>query len=225
MSSNVSAVRSVPGRSFNTTRCRHPSCNEMETLGYVLGFCREMELLCNNRHHKARIGIAESSSIMCGRTQSKELVLDPTIRFERDALQAQHVDEKKKYIYESCIPYLSEKYNIPTSQWSVSGLLFAGVQNADNALECICLVFYAKTQECARAILGHSSFAGRHLQSDAAILQVNQPPLPPTIEDPRVRITEVIALVDGPMLQRVWQEIDYRLDVCRVTQGAHIEHM
>ncbi|KAJ4434374.1 hypothetical protein ANN_22934 [Periplaneta americana] len=55
--------------------------------------------------------------------------------------------------------------------------------------------------------------------------QVYQPPLPPTIEYLRVRITEPIALVNGPMLQRVWQEIDYRLDVCRVTQGAHIEHM
>jgi hypothetical protein len=25
------------------------------------------------------------------------------------------------------------------------------------------------------------------------------------------------------MLQRVWEEIDYRLDVCRVTRGALIE--
>ncbi|KAJ4449182.1 hypothetical protein ANN_00578 [Periplaneta americana] len=55
--------------------------------------------------------------------------------------------------------------------------------------------------------------------------QVYQPPLPPTIEDLRVLITEAIALVDGRMLQCVWQEIDYRLDVCRVTQGTHIEYM
>ncbi|KAJ4438372.1 hypothetical protein ANN_14314 [Periplaneta americana] len=113
----LSAVRSVPGRSFNTTRCRHPSCNETETLGHVLGFCRKTELLRNNPHHKARTGIADVLKRR-GWTQSKGLVLDPTIRFERDALQAQHVDEEKKSIYESCIPYLSEKYNIPTSQWS-----------------------------------------------------------------------------------------------------------
>jgi hypothetical protein len=25
------------------------------------------------------------------------------------------------------------------------------------------------------------------------------------------------------MLHRVWDESDYRVDVCRVTQGAHIE--
>jgi hypothetical protein len=23
----------------------------------------------------------------------------------------------------------------------------------------------------------------------------------------------------------VWQEIEYRIDVCRVTRGAHIEHL
>ena len=30
--------------------------------------------------------------------------------------------------------------------------------------------------------------------------------------------------IDNAMLGRVWQELDYRLDVCRVTNGAHIEH-
>ena len=24
---------------------------------------------------------------------------------------------------------------------------------------------------------------------------------------------------------KVWEELDYRLDVCRVTNGAHIEHL
>jgi len=26
------------------------------------------------------------------------------------------------------------------------------------------------------------------------------------------------------MLTRVWQELQYRIDVCRVTRGAHIEY-
>jgi hypothetical protein len=30
--------------------------------------------------------------------------------------------------------------------------------------------------------------------------------------------------IDAPMLTRVWQELEYRIDVCRVTRGAHIEH-
>ena len=32
-----------------------------------------------------------------------------------------------------------------------------------------------------------------------------------------------IANIDEAMLQRTWQEIDYRLDVLRATNGAHIE--
>jgi hypothetical protein len=31
--------------------------------------------------------------------------------------------------------------------------------------------------------------------------------------------------VDPPMLMRVWQEIEYRIDVCRVTRGAHIDQV
>ena len=27
------------------------------------------------------------------------------------------------------------------------------------------------------------------------------------------------------MLTRVWQELQYSIDVCRVTHGAHIEHL
>jgi hypothetical protein len=27
------------------------------------------------------------------------------------------------------------------------------------------------------------------------------------------------------MLQRVWQELDYRIDVCLITKGGYIEHL
>jgi len=27
------------------------------------------------------------------------------------------------------------------------------------------------------------------------------------------------------MQQTVWNELDYRVDVCRITNGAHIEHL
>jgi hypothetical protein len=30
--------------------------------------------------------------------------------------------------------------------------------------------------------------------------------------------------IDAPILTRVWQEIEYRTDMCRVIRGAHIEH-
>jgi hypothetical protein len=35
----------------------------------------------------------------------------------------------------------------------------------------------------------------------------------------------VVKNIDGPMLTRVWQELAYRIDVCLVTRGAHIDHL
>ncbi len=51
------------------------------------------------------------------------------------------------------------------------------------------------------------------------------PPLPTSLEELKQRITEALENVTQDMLQRVWQELDHRLDVCRVTGGAHIEHL
>ena len=38
-------------------------------------------------------------------------------------------------------------------------------------------------------------------------------------------ITLVIYQERVNMLTRVWQQLEYRIDVCRVTRGAHIEHL
>ena len=38
------------------------------------------------------------------------------------------------------------------------------------------------------------------------------------------RIRAAVQTIDGNMLKRFWQELDYRIDICRVTKGAHIEH-
>jgi hypothetical protein len=43
------------------------------------------------------------------------------------------------------------------------------------------------------------------------------------IDDLKRRITEAVAAVTCDMLQRVWEKLDYRFDICRVTRGAHIE--
>jgi hypothetical protein len=37
------------------------------------------------------------------------------------------------------------------------------------------------------------------------------------------RIATAIATVTPEIIQRTWHEIEYRLDVCRATNGAHIE--
>jgi hypothetical protein len=51
------------------------------------------------------------------------------------------------------------------------------------------------------------------------------PPFPVTLDDLKQRVTTATAGVDEDMLTRVLQEFDYRVDICRVTKGAHIEHL
>jgi hypothetical protein len=41
----------------------------------------------------------------------------------------------------------------------------------------------------------------------------------------QARIIAAVKNIDAPMLTRVWQEFEHRIDTCRVTRGAHIEHL
>ena len=43
--------------------------------------------------------------------------------------------------------------------------------------------------------------------------------------DLNLRIIAAVKNIDAPMLTRVWQVLEYRIDVCRATRGAHIEHL
>ncbi|GFT10734.1 hypothetical protein TNCV_1944131 [Trichonephila clavipes] len=51
------------------------------------------------------------------------------------------------------------------------------------------------------------------------------PPLPADIPDLRHRSEEDVARNCSDTLNKVWGELAYRLDVCRVTNGAHIKHL
>ncbi|KAJ4431574.1 hypothetical protein ANN_20173 [Periplaneta americana] len=51
------------------------------------------------------------------------------------------------------------------------------------------------------------------------------PPLPENLPELRARIINSIAAIDMDTLGRVWDELDYWLDVCRVTREVHIEHL
>jgi len=52
---------------------------------------------------------------------------------------------------------------------------------------------------------------------------VYAPPLPMSLKELRNRITHALQTITADMIHRVWDEFDYRVDVRRVTQGAHIE--
>jgi hypothetical protein len=45
------------------------------------------------------------------------------------------------------------------------------------------------------------------------------------LADLKARIIAAVKNIDAPILTNVWQELDYRIDVYRVTRGARIEHL
>ena len=51
------------------------------------------------------------------------------------------------------------------------------------------------------------------------------PTLPRDLDGQRARIIATVKNIDAPMLTRVWQELAYRIDVCRAARGAHIEKL
>ena len=51
------------------------------------------------------------------------------------------------------------------------------------------------------------------------------PPLPVSLNELKQSIRTAVASVDEDMLRSVWTELDYRIDICRVTKGSHIEHL
>ncbi|KAG5862564.1 hypothetical protein JTB14_030433 [Gonioctena quinquepunctata] len=131
MSTDVAPVRAIPGRSINGRHCRSPDCNEIETSAHVRGYCRKGSSLRNARHHRVRTLIADElrkkkvhEEISCvaidGSTRRVDIIgqnrenktgyiLDPTIRYEISDTP-EEVDMEKKTIYESTIPYFTDKY-------------------------------------------------------------------------------------------------------------------
>jgi hypothetical protein len=51
------------------------------------------------------------------------------------------------------------------------------------------------------------------------------PPMPVDLQELRGRIVNTIALVDVTFLDKLWDKLEYRLDVCRITRGSLIEHL
>ena len=51
------------------------------------------------------------------------------------------------------------------------------------------------------------------------------PPLPANVKELKQRIAIALDTVTQDMLHRVWEELDYQLDMCRIIDGAHIEHL
>jgi len=54
-------------------------------------------------------------------------------------------------------------------------------------------------------------------------LEVYVPLLPASIPELNIRVRTAIETITADMLQTVWNELVYRVDVFRITKDAHIE--
>ena len=79
---------------------------------------------------------------------------------------------------------------------------------------------------------GEKSFCVLEYHTSKSVVTVQRAFLPKYAKDPptwpRWPKPPIIAAVNNiyaPMLTRVRQELEYRIDVCRVTRGTHIEHL
>ena len=55
--------------------------------------------------------------------------------------------------------------------------------------------------------------------------KVYVPPLPTNLEELKIRIKDAVNAVTPDLISNVWEEFDYRIDVCRAAGGGHIEHL
>ena len=51
------------------------------------------------------------------------------------------------------------------------------------------------------------------------------PSLPVSLNELKQCITTAVASVDEDTLRSVWTELDYRIDICRVTKGSHTQNI
>jgi hypothetical protein len=51
------------------------------------------------------------------------------------------------------------------------------------------------------------------------------PLMPVDLQEIRDRTVNTIALVDANFLDKLWDKLEYRLDVCHITRDSNIEHL
>jgi len=49
--------------------------------------------------------------------------------------------------------------------------------------------------------------------------------MPPDLQKLHGRTVNAIALVGVFFLNKLWNELEYHLDVCHITRGSHTEHL
>jgi len=93
-----------------------------------------------------------------------------------------------------------------TSQITTKWTLYTGCVDAHSEHQCLIYYTYRSYSDALRYVCVN-------VPSDHTVFRMSH------------RITVAVETITPDLLIRVWQELDYRLDMCRVTKGAHIKHM
>ncbi|KAJ4430144.1 hypothetical protein ANN_22354 [Periplaneta americana] len=113
MNANSAAVRGVPGRSLDGSRCRH-GCPETETLAHVQV---EEEVFCLATNGSSR----RIDIIAYSQTTKKGYIIDPTVRIETGSSQPEDVNQENINIHLPTVDYFKAKYQLEDIE--VTGLL------------------------------------------------------------------------------------------------------
>ena len=77
----------------------------------------------------------------------------------------------------------------------------------------------------SRFVCWNIAGVGLWLLCNVHFVRSTQRTRPRDLADLEARIIVAVKTIDVLMLTDVWQELEYRIDVCRVTRGAHIEYL
>ena len=86
-------------------------------------------------------------------------------------------------------------------------------------------VYYKRNRHFQRYVVSKPLGQWTHNLRSSVEDRVFVPPLPASLNELKQRITTAVASAEEDMLRSVWTELDYRIDICRVTKGSHIEHL
>lgn len=160
LNTNYANVRGLPWSTTDNNLCR--KCGkEKETPAHVIGSCSSNNSQIIARHHRVKKSITKilqqkgfdcfeevyaidqkgsnrfSDIVAFDRRNDQAIIVDPTVRFETNDLQQdEKIKKEKSSIYESCLPYYSEKYltQYGVRNWSVFGLWFGARGSVGNSV-------------------------------------------------------------------------------------------
>ena len=78
------------------------------------------------------------------------------------------------------------------------------------------------TPDCCLRVGGGEIVSHEHLVGYVKYFVL---PFPPNFKETMETIVAALSVLEGDMLQRVRDESEYRIDLCRVTREAHVAHL